>query len=680
MCSHSSSTFDKAWLCTPYTSLRMRLLKETVTQDRKIDDLKPKMTTLEKIEYLDVSPSQTVVMAKLDGEFTLLIFDRNAESYTLNKWGHHRTDYPALNQLVEAMNRTKLNHVEFLCELYAVEDNKPAKLSQFIHAIKGERNYSKIHIGIWELLSIDGNIVTQPFDWKLQEVEGWIQGCTHVNVVPHILPRTLQDVKDFWNEYVKGKSYEGLVIRNGKQVSKIKPMLEVDAVIIGLNKKTSYGKNLDLFEQGQITSIKLALMQSDGTFLELSDCASGITADLRTVLWKLMEFKVSEDDNTVYIKPIAICTVQYSDTFPKRREILKFDGEYWFRGYTQFISLREPRLTRFRPDKNVTPQDTGIVQIPENKLQQQISKTNTPIVRETTLLSQEIPRIVKPHIVMSANESFDQVSQKLYAEKWMVNSNLKADTLEGAVELQAKTFPCIEFQPVQLPDGKWVAFHRTRVEEWLKSQEQKPQTIPLEDPKPKQSTTKVIRVKGEGADAYWKRNDTCVDYLKGLILKKMTPEMLRKMTHSCGGNNAIEGMTQQLQDECWSKIQHPEWFGNSSYYIKHYLALCIKLDLGDEAYKFLNEGTAFPRMPPEEVDEVEEELEPNGECDVCHQTKHIDQLEQCETCALIICDTCRPNHKHEEKVEKQEEPEPEEAPKQQSLSGFFGNSQNQATN
>jgi len=617
-------------------------MKETVSEE-KIDDLKPNMATLEKLDLLEVTPNQTIVTAKLDGEFTLLVYDRNGESYTLNKWGRRRTDFPALNQLVEALKQTQLNHVRFLCELYAVEDNKPAKLPQFIRAIKGDRDFDKIHIGIWDLLSIDGKDVTaQPFDWKLQEVEGWLKNCTHVAVVPFILPRTLQDVKDFWNEYVKDKGYEGLVIRNGKQVSKIKPTLEVDAIIIGLNKKTSYGKNLDLFEQAQITSIKLALMQPDGTFLELSDCASGITADLRTVLWKLMEFKVSEDDKTVFIKPMVVCTIQYSDTFPRRREILKFDGEYKFRGYTQFISLREPRLIRFRPDKNANPNDVGVGQIPENKLPkpeekktqpQQISKTNTPIVRET--MPMEVPRIVKPQIVMSPNESFNQASQRLYAEKWMVNSNLKADTLEEAVELQAKSFPCIEFQPVQLPDGKWVAFHRTTVQEWMKSQEQKP----------KQSTT-ILRVKGEGFDAYWQRNNTCVDHLTSLILKKMTPEMLRQMTHSCGGDNAIEGINQQLQDECWSKLEHPEWFGKhgSPYYIKPYLALCVKLGLGDEAYKFLNEGTAFPRMPPEEYEEAHRTAEEKAQIgepkDKAPEKPTTETIVQQLPCDTGECDKC----------------------------------------
>lgn len=105
-------------------------------------------------------------------------------------------------------------------------------------------------------------------------------------------------------------------------------------------------------------------------------------------------------------------------------------------------------------------------------------------------MSLDVPRIVKPPIIMQPSHSFEALMETLYEQGWKVNSNLKGNTMEEAVELQAKTFPCIEFQPVHLPphpymDGKWIAFHRTTVEEWL-NQEQKPQTIPLEDPKPQQ--------------------------------------------------------------------------------------------------------------------------------------------------------------------------------------------------
>lgn len=345
-------------------------MEESFSNVRKIDELKPIMKTLERLELLEITPEQTVVSAKLDGEFTLLSYSREGESYVLNRWGHRRSDFLALNQFVEAMNKTEVTHAELLCELYAKENGKPTNLPTFIRYIKGKnKDLSKIHIGIWDLIKIDGNPVSEDYAWKLEEVERWVKGCTHVAVVPHIKPRTIQDVKDFWRTCVEEKGYEGLVIRKDNQIYKIKPSLDVDAVIIGLNKKSGYGKELlDHFQKGEITSIKLALMQPDETFIELSDCASGITAELRTSLWKLMDYKVGEDDTTVYIKPIVVCTIQYTETYLKNRQVLKYDGEKYTQVETKpFVSLRHPRLIRFRPDKNVNPQDLRTTQIPEGK-------------------------------------------------------------------------------------------------------------------------------------------------------------------------------------------------------------------------------------------------------------------------------------------------------------------------
>jgi hypothetical protein len=115
-----------------------------------------------------------------------------------------------------------------------------------------------------------------------------------------------------------------------------------------------------------------------------------------------------------------------------------------------------------------------------------------------------------------------------------------------------------------------------------------------------------MKVKSESADDYWKRNNTCVEALTTLILTKMTADMLRQITHGCGGDNAIEGINQQLQDECWKKLEHPEWFGEhgSPYYIKPYLALCVKLDLGEQAYAYLNNPNNFPHYYYEETPET----------------------------------------------------------------------------
>lgn len=87
-------------------------------------------------------------------------------------------------------------------------------------------------------------------------------------------------------------------------------------------------------------------------------------------------------------------------------------------------------------------------------------------------MSQENVRVY-PAILLKPEDNYDAVFDRLHAEGWSVNSSeyMQANTLEEAVMLQAESFPCLEFQPIQLPNptdrfkwisaGKWVAFHRT---------------------------------------------------------------------------------------------------------------------------------------------------------------------------------------------------------------------------
>jgi len=74
-------------LSTPYNLEGLTVMKETIVETRLEN---PKMSTLERLELLDVIINQTVVTAKCDGELSEVVYDRNGESYTINKWGHKR--------------------------------------------------------------------------------------------------------------------------------------------------------------------------------------------------------------------------------------------------------------------------------------------------------------------------------------------------------------------------------------------------------------------------------------------------------------------------------------------------------------------------------------------------------------------------------------------------------------
>lgn len=272
-----------------------------------------------------------------------------------------RGNFPAVNELCEALKIRGLMDVVLLAELYAVEDGKPLTLPKFLSRAKGKNQLPEsMRLGVFDLVSMNGDTVKEDYGWKMDEVSEWLEGCQYCHVLPYIKAQNRLQVREFWKEHVEGLGFEGLVARSGDgKIWKVKPSADVDVVIIGLNKT-------QLFEQQKITSLKTALMEEDGTLIELTDVSSGIDHDLRTFLWRLMKYKVGEDGRTVYIKPMVVCTVEYQETFEeslKRR--WRFDGEQYIKEEKRkLVSLRFPRLVGFRDDKTVNPTDLRRTQIP----------------------------------------------------------------------------------------------------------------------------------------------------------------------------------------------------------------------------------------------------------------------------------------------------------------------------
>jgi len=324
----------------------------------EVEGYKPDMTALSSVKELNLT-DDTVVMAKADGEFTFLSFSREG-NFTVNRYGHLRMDFPALNELSLALNRAGVYEAGILCELYAMEEGRPLKLPEFIHYVKSKNPdlIGKVHIGVWDLITVNGNEVNESYAWKISEVERWLEGHRLAHVLPYVVPKSLIEAEQFYSKVLE-IGYEGVVARNGDNIYKVKPQQDVDAVIIGINKKP-------MLKEQQVTSIKLALMDEDGLFVELSDCASGIDHQLRRVLFEyLMPLRDNEDKTTIYVQPLVVCQVRYTDTFKAQKRKLKYIIGIGYResGVIPFFSLRHPRLESFREDKKVTVKDLRLKQI-----------------------------------------------------------------------------------------------------------------------------------------------------------------------------------------------------------------------------------------------------------------------------------------------------------------------------
>ncbi|MEM2568310.1 MAG: hypothetical protein QXH20_07590 [Candidatus Bathyarchaeia archaeon] len=342
----------------------------------KIDQYKPSMKLLREITEINVMPNVTVVQVKVDGEFNYLKYDR-AETFTINRWGRMRKHLPCITELKQALEKANIRQAELLVELYAKDDDNPLKLPQFIHYVKSGNPelLNKIHIGVWDVLTIDGTEIKENYLWKYDEVSEWLKECTHAQVLPYHAPNNLAEIKTFWQTYVEKMGYEGIVIRNNSETFKLKPRGELDAVVIAINKKSSYGKALQLLQQGQVTSLHLAIINQQGEFIEIGDVASGIDQQARKALYKLTQFKIAETQDKIWIHPFLIAKVEYTELFPSQNKVYTYTPQgYQQKGETNLVRLRHPRLLQFRTDKKPTPQDAGTNQIPIRYLQNE-SKT-----------------------------------------------------------------------------------------------------------------------------------------------------------------------------------------------------------------------------------------------------------------------------------------------------------------
>jgi len=329
-----------------------------------IDHLKPKIETLQSIEAATVSQN-TIAMAKADGEFTLLKYDQG-EAFTVNRYGHYRKDFPALKEAAKALGKAGIKSAEILCELYAVDDKgRHVILPEFIKMAKGKRKrLENLRLGIFDLVSVNGTQCSLDYEWKLLKMDSWFERCRLVYTLPWTRAVTRQVLISFWRKIVEELGYEGLVLRSIGEAVKVKPLLDIDAVIIAINKVDSTGKPVKRYLEEAVSSVRVALMDNLNRLVVLGDCTVP-DRGVQKALWKLHDIKVEEDNERVFVNPCVIIQIRFTSMFPGSLcEVLSYDdGKYREVGEVKFWKMRNPRFMRFRADKEAVYRDIRLDQV-----------------------------------------------------------------------------------------------------------------------------------------------------------------------------------------------------------------------------------------------------------------------------------------------------------------------------
>jgi len=330
-----------------------------------ITSLKPKMKVAKALKDVPINfatARNLTVQVKADGEFNYIKYFREAETYAVNRFGRKTTGLPCLIEMCEHLIKWNIVEAELLAELYAVDENdKPLTLPNLIHYLKGSDTslQNRIKLGVFELLSLNGARSELIYPLKFGQMFGWFNEAKLVHVLPWSEPTEFQHIQNFWNEKVEGEKWEGLIIRLNGDTWKVKPNCDIDVAIIGIN------KNNKGFADGKARSLKMALMNEDGSFVEIGDC-SGIGEEEAIQLFELVKgFKIGEDNITVYVQPAVIATIEYIQTYPETKNkvyIIK-DGKIREAGEQTLVRLRNPHVKGYRADKKACVEDVGLNQI-----------------------------------------------------------------------------------------------------------------------------------------------------------------------------------------------------------------------------------------------------------------------------------------------------------------------------
>jgi hypothetical protein len=137
---------------------------------------------------------------KYDGEFEFVVVEET-DSYTVNKYGTERRDFPALNRIVTELYSHNISRIVLLAELYA-GDGKSGSLPELLK----DKTSDILTLRVFDYI---GDTPAPLYQRKL-----WLQ-----TVLPEdclIIPRLIPDrelVKQCFTNTIQS-GYEGIVIKN----------------------------------------------------------------------------------------------------------------------------------------------------------------------------------------------------------------------------------------------------------------------------------------------------------------------------------------------------------------------------------------------------------------------------------------------------------------------------------
>lgn len=316
------------------------------------------------------------VSRKVDGEFTVLVY-RDDQCVSLNPGGTVRVGLPWQDEAAQLLSDAGIQSAMVAGELYAENKERRPRghdVTALARQPQSADELSRLRFAVFDLLSIDGASIEQPFAETWAQIETLFGKGERIHPVECKLAESSSDVENLFAQWVEQQGAEGLVVRSDTAgLFKVKPRHNLDAVVIGFSESAED-------RQGLLHDLLLAVTRHDGTLHVLTKVGGGFSEDeRREMLSDLKDMVVESEyaevnsDHVAYkmVRPEWVVEISCLDLIaettrggPVNRMVLSY-GESGYETVRRFplAAVISPQFVRRREDKSAQRGEAPIEQV-----------------------------------------------------------------------------------------------------------------------------------------------------------------------------------------------------------------------------------------------------------------------------------------------------------------------------
>lgn len=357
-------------LHSPAGSIRDRDLATTIMRYKR--NVASRYRAFGPDEMSRLYDQRMLISPKIDGETWFLIWDDGRVALANPRGRVLSGPIPVLDEARRVSDRVK-GRLVLPGELYALRKGGRPRHGDLASAVSaGEME--RVGFTAFDLIDPDtpddGSL--EAYAARLERMNALLDGGKRLRAIATTEGRSAADVEAAYAEFVTSEKAEGLVVRVPGRTFKVKPVMHVDAVVLGY---TLRGDDPEM-----VRSTLIGLAREDGQFQVIGSCGNlGSEDDRRAMKERLTaldaesEYRHASSDGALYqfVRPELVFEIKVndiqaesSDGEPIPRMVIEWDGHN-FTAVRKLpgVSLLGPILSRIRDDKSPTPDDAGIDQV-----------------------------------------------------------------------------------------------------------------------------------------------------------------------------------------------------------------------------------------------------------------------------------------------------------------------------